>query len=138
LPRLFGKGRFGLYATDPDLPRLFGKGRFGLNATDPDLPRLFGKGRFGLTFVADMPRLFGKGKLGLLLDTFALAMQGTTRTADKAATDSSFIKRASPGSLVHVAYRLRITNLSGGCLTPLQLWWNLMPRRLVILPMYLI
>jgi len=96
LPRLFGNGRFGLYASDPDLPRLFGKGRFGLYATDPDLPRLFGKGRFGLTFVADMPRLFGNGKLGLLLDTFALAMQGTTRTADKAATDSSFIKRASP------------------------------------------
>jgi hypothetical protein len=134
LPRLFGKGRFGLLVAT-DKPRLFGKGRFGLPAA-MDLPRLFGKGRFGLLVATDKPRLFGKGRFGLLADTFALAKHGTTRTVDRTATVSNFMARVSQGSLMLVVYRLRITNLSGGCLASLQLWWNLTPRTLVILPTY--
>jgi hypothetical protein len=120
-PRLVGNGRFGLYATMAFLPpKLVGKGRFGLYAFLP--PRLVGNGRFGL----------------LLLDTVALAKLGTTRTAEKAATSSSFMVRASQGSLVLVAYRLRNTNLSRALGWLLQLWWNLTLRRLVILPRYFI
>jgi hypothetical protein len=136
LPRSRGKGRFGLpIATD--LPRSRGKGRFGLPIAT-DLPRSRGKGRFGLLIATDLPRSRGKGKFGLPTDTFALAKHGTTRTAEKAATDSSFMERASQGSLLLVAYRLRIPNLSGGCLGLLQLWWNLALERMVILPTYFV
>jgi hypothetical protein len=75
---------------------------------------------------------------GLLLDTRALAKHGTPRTADKAATVNNFTVRASQGSVVLVAYRLRNTNLSRGFGWLLQLWWNLTLKRLVILPRYLI
>ena len=106
MPRLLGKGRFGLLNAT-DLPRLLGKGRLGLNATD--LPRLFGKGKFGLAATTDLPRLLGKGRFGLAVDTFALAMHGTTRTADKAATDSSFMEKPPRGLLIsrRIAYVLR-------------------------------
>jgi hypothetical protein len=117
------------------LPRSRGKGRLGLPLAT-DLPRSRGNGRFGLPIATDLPRSRGKGKFGLPADTFALAKHGTTRTADKAATDSSFIGRASQGSVLHVAYRLRIPNLSRGCLALLQLWWNLALERMVILPTY--
>jgi hypothetical protein len=49
-----------------------------------------------------LPNWRGNGMLGLLADTLALARQGTTRTADKAATVSSFMEKASRG-LVLVA-----------------------------------
>ena len=81
----------------------------------------------GLAAISEviLPNWRGKGMLGLLLDTIALAKQGTTRTADKAATVSNFTVKASQGSLKRVAYRLRIPYLSRGWESLVQLWWNL-------------
>jgi hypothetical protein len=123
IPALFGKGRFGLAAT-VTIPALFGKGRFGLAAT-VTIPALFGKGRFGLAATVTIPVLFGKGRLGLLLDTNALARQGTASTAVRARTENDFMAGGLPRGMVLVAYRLRNTNVSGGCQALLQLWWNL-------------
>jgi hypothetical protein len=109
LPRLFGKGTVGLEAIITLLPRLFGKGTVGLEAIITLLPRLFGKETVGLEAITTLlPRLLGKGTVGLL-DTIALAKQGTVSTADRARTENDFMAGASQGSSYswRIAYALR-------------------------------
>jgi hypothetical protein len=98
-PRFLGNGRFGLYANPDFPPRFLGNGRFGLSAIPDFPPRFLGNGRFGLEAIPDFPpRFLGNGRFGLSVDTLTLAKQGTVRTADKAAANSSFIMGPPQGS----------------------------------------